>query len=89
MEAAHMDSRMAIIGIFVYDRQRVEQINNLLHENRMYIVGRMGLPYQEKDVSVISIILDAPRDKIQLLSEKLDLVPDVQVQTLYSKADGQ
>lgn len=84
-----MDSRMAIIGIFVYDRQRVEQINNLLHENRMYIVGRMGLPYQEKDVSVISIILDAPRDKIQLLSEKLDLVPDVQVQTLYSKADGQ
>lgn len=80
-----MENRIAIIGIFVYDREASEKINSLLHEANQYIVGRMGIPYREKRVSVISVILDAPNDVIGALSGKLGMVPNVQVKTLYAK----
>lgn len=80
-----MENRIAIIGIFVHDPASVEKLNELLHDYSRYIVGRMGLPYREKQLSVISIIIDAPNDVIGALSGKLGMLPEVQVKTIYSK----
>jgi len=81
-----MDSRIAILGIFVYNQNSVEKLNNLLHSYGKYIVGRMGLPYHEKCVSVISIIMDAENDVIAALAGKIGTLPDIYVKTIYSKA---
>lgn len=80
-----MDNRIAIIGIFVHSPEAVEKLNELLHEYREYIVGRMGLPYRERHMSVISIIIDAPNDIIGALSGKLGKLSDVHVKTIYSR----
>ena len=80
-----METRLAIVGIIVYNPESVERINELLHQFSQYIVGRMGLPYHEKKVSVISIIIDAPNDVIGALSGKLGMIPEVNVKTIYSK----
>ena len=62
-----------------------DQINNLLHDYSQYIVGRMGIPYREKNLSVMSVIVDAPNDVIGALSGKLGMLPDVYAKTIYSK----
>lgn len=80
-----METRIAIIGIFVHNTEAAGAINNLLHEYSRYIVGRMGIPYREKGVSVMSIIIDAPEEEIAALSGKLGMLDEVQVKTLYSK----
>ena len=80
-----METRIAIIGIIVQDRDSAEKINSLLHEYGEYIIGRMGLPYRERDLSLISIIIDAPADIIGALSGKLGMLKDVNVKTVYSK----
>lgn len=84
-----MKSRLAIIGIFVYEIVNVEKINNLLHEYNQYIIGRMGVPYKDKQVSVISIIVDGPNDIIGALSGKLGIVEGVSVKALYSKRENE
>lgn len=81
-----MENRIAIIGIFVYAADAVDEVNRLLHEYSRYIMGRMGLPYREKKVSVISIIIDAPGDVTGALSGKLGMLQNVQVKTVYAKA---
>lgn len=80
-----MEIRIAVIAIIVEDRGRSEEINQLLHEYGEYIVGRMGVPYREKNLSIISVILDAPQEKISALSGKLGMVPGISSKTLYSK----
>lgn len=80
-----MKTRIAVIAIIVEDRGRSEEINQLLHEYGEYIVGRMGVPYREKNLSIISVILDAPQEKISALSGKLGMVPGISSKTLYSK----
>ncbi len=80
-----METRIAVIAIIVEDRGRSEEINQLLHEYAQYIVGRMGVPYREKQLSIISVILDAPQEKISALSGKLGMVPGISSKTLYSK----
>lgn len=80
-----METRLAIVGIMVYSPASVERINELLHQYSQYIMGRMGLPYHEKKVSVISIIMDAPNDVIGAMTGKLGMIPDVNVKTIYSK----
>ena len=64
-----MQSRIAIIGIIVEEPQYVDQLNQVLHEYRQYIVGRMGIPYQKRGVSIISVAMDAPQDKINARPE--------------------
>ena len=66
-----MDTRIALIGIIVENMESVEQLNALLHEYSHYIVGRMGIPYKEKNVNIISVAIDAPQDKINALSGKI------------------
>ena len=80
-----METRIAIIGIVVENPDSVEKLNSILHEYGEYIVGRMGIPYPKRHVSVISIIVDAPSDIISALSGKLGMIPHVNSNTVYSK----
>ncbi|MBE6904313.1 MAG: iron-only hydrogenase system regulator [Ruminococcaceae bacterium] len=80
-----MEKRIAVISILVYNNNSANQLNELLHQFGEYIVGRMGIPYREKGVSIISIVLDAPNDTIGALSGKIGMLPDVTVKTMYSK----
>lgn len=79
------ETRVALIGIMVGSKDSVAKLNQLLHEYSEYIVGRMGIPYQKRNVSVISIVLDAPNDVISALSGKLGMLPQVNTKTVYAK----
>ena len=76
------------MGVIVEDMDRVEVLNELLHEYGRFIIGRMGLPYRERGVSVISVVLDAPQDTISALAGKVGALPGVSVKTLYSNVSG-
>ncbi|NLM20543.1 MAG: iron-only hydrogenase system regulator [Peptococcaceae bacterium] len=84
-----METRVAIIGIIVEDRgenkDSIEKLNNILHDYGNYIIGRMGLPYREKGISIISIAVDAPQEIISALSGKIGRLPGVSTKALYSK----
>ena len=79
-----MTTRVAVMSIIVENPQSVEKLNSILHENGAYIIGRMGIPYREKKVSIISIALDAPQDVISAMSGKIGNLPGVSVKTAYS-----
>ena len=79
------DSRIALIGIIVSSHESVEQLNALLSEYGSYIVGRMGIPYREKNISIISIAMDAPNDIISALSGKIGMLPGIGTKTIYAK----
>lgn len=80
-----METRIALIGIIVEDFSATEKLNEILHDYAEYIVGRMGIPYREKKVNIISIVVDAENDKISSLSGKLGMLKGISVKTLYSK----
>ena len=79
------NSRTALIGIIVEDELSVARLNKILHEYRRYIIGRMGVPYREKDISIISIAIDAEQSVISALSGKLGALEGVSTKTIYSK----
>lgn len=80
-----MEKRIAILGIIIENTEAVAQVNAYLHEQREYIVGRMGMPYKERNISVISIVMDAPNDVISGLSGKLGMLDGVSAKAVYSK----
>ena len=80
-----MDTRVALIGIVVENTESVEQLNNVLHQYNNYIIGRMGIPYRERDVSIISVAIDAPANVISALSGKLGMLDGISTKTIYSK----
>lgn len=80
-----METRVAIIGIIVEDEDSVELLNSLLHEYGKYIIGRMGIPYKEKGINIISIAMDAPQDIISALSGKIGRLHGISAKTSYSK----
>jgi putative iron-only hydrogenase system regulator len=80
-----MDTRIALIGIIVEDTNVIEKLNTILHEYGQYIIGRMGIPYREKNVSIISVVIDATNDVISSLSGKLGMIEGINVKTVYSK----
>lgn len=80
-----MDSRIALIGIVLSSRDSVDELNHLLSRYGQYIIGRMGIPYREKDLSIISVAIDAPGDVISALSGKLGMLPGVSTKTIYAK----
>lgn len=79
-----MESRVAIISIIVEDRGATDKLNSLLHEYGDYIIGRMGIPYRERKINVISIVLDAPQEVTAALSGKIGAISNVTVKTAYS-----
>ena len=80
-----METRIALIGIIVEDIESAGKINEILHEYSPYIVGRMGIPYREKNVSIISVVIDADNNVISSLSGKLGMIKGISVKTIYSK----
>ena len=78
------NNRIAVIGIVVEEERSVEALNDILHTYRRYIIGRMGIPYRQKHLSVISIAVDAPQDVISALSGKVGRLPGVSSKTAYS-----
>ncbi len=80
------EKRVAVISIIVEEPDRVNQINEILHSASDYIIGRMGIPYREKDISIISIVIDAPVNVINNISGKLGRLSGVTAKTAYSKA---
>ncbi|HCL01338.1 MAG TPA: iron-only hydrogenase system regulator [Lachnoclostridium phytofermentans] len=81
-----MDTRIALIGIIVEQLSASAEVNHILHEYSSYIIGRMGLPYKDKDVSIISVVVDAENNVISSLSGKLGMVKGISVKTMYSKS---
>ena len=79
-----MTTRVAVMSIIVENVDSVESLNQILHENGRYIIGRMGIPYRQKGVNIISIALDAPQDTISAMSGKIGNLPGVSVKTAYS-----
>lgn len=79
-----MNKRLAVIGIIVEKPESSEEINDILHAYREYIVGRMGIPYRERDMSVISVVVDGPNDVISSMSGKLGMVEGVTSKAVYA-----
>lgn len=80
-----MDKRIGIIGIVVEDPDSVESVNLILHEYATLIVGRMGLPYRERNVAVITLIVDGSNDEISALNGKLGRVKGASVKSMVTK----
>ncbi|MBR5772266.1 MAG: iron-only hydrogenase system regulator [Clostridia bacterium] len=79
-----MDKRVAVISIIVENPESTVKLNSVLHDYSDYIIGRMGVPYKEKNLSVISIVLDAPQDVISALAGKIGNIEGVSAKTSLS-----
>ncbi len=79
------DKRIALVGIIVENYESAELVNDVLHTYGDYIIGRMGIPHKKRNISVISIVLDAPQDVISALSGKIGMIDGVKTKTIYSK----
>ena len=79
-----MDTRAAVIAIIVKNTESANEINNVLHEYGKYIIGRMGIPYQKKNISIISVAVDAPQEVISALSGRIGRLAGVSTKTAYS-----
>ena len=79
-----METRVAVMSIIVENTESVEQLNTLLHQHGQYIIGRMGLPYRKRGISIISIALDSPQNITAALSGRIGSLPGVSVKTAYS-----
>ena len=80
-----METRVAIIGIIVENPDSVSQINDILHEVRDYVVGGMGIPYRERNISIISVVVDAPESLISSVSGKIGMLEGVSAKITYSR----
>lgn len=83
-EGTEVETRVALLGIIIENVESVPQLNELLHEYGRYIIGRMGIPYKERNLHIISVAMDAPQDKINALSGKIGRLDGVTVKTAYS-----
>lgn len=79
------DNNVAIVGIIVSDNAAADELNAILHDFSDSVVGRLGVPYRERGINVISIIVDATNDKINSLSGKIGKLPGVSAKVMYAK----
>lgn len=80
-----MEEKVAIIGIFIQDINAAAQVNELLHEYADCIIGRIGVPYREKSLNVISVIINASSDQISTLSGKLGRINGISAKAMQAK----
>lgn len=80
-----MEEKIAVVAIIVNDYENVENVNKLLHDYRDYIIGRLGLPVTEKNISVISVVMNASVETINGLSGKLGMLNGVSSKVLTTK----
>ncbi len=83
-----METRVAVLAIIVENTESVEELNRTLHEFGSFIIGRMGLPYREKGIHIVSVAIDAPQDKISALAGKVGKIDGISVKTAYSNVTG-
>ena len=81
-----METRIAVIAIIVEDRESSAAMNEVLHQYGEYIIGRMGIPYKQKGISLISVAIDAPNEIVSALTGKLGNIPGLTAKAAYSKA---
>ena len=79
------EKRIAVLSVIVEDRSVTDKLNGHLSEFGEYVVGRMGIPYREKGVSVLCVVLDAPAGVINSLTGKIGMLSGVTAKTLFSK----
>ena len=79
-----METRVAMLAVIVREDAAVTALNDLLHQYGSYIIGRMGIPYRQRGVNIISVALDAPQDVISALSGKLGRLPGITAKTVYA-----
>ena len=82
-----MDNRIAIVGVVIEEKESVEKVNDVLHRFAERIVGRMGLPFREKGVAVISLIVDGTNDQISAMTGALGRVQGISVKSMITKSD--
>ena len=83
-----METRVAVMSIIVEDVNASELINAILHEHGEYIIGRMGIPYRARKISIISVALDAPQNVISAIAGRIGGLNGVSVKTAYSSVTG-
>ncbi len=80
-----MEKRLGVVAIILEDKEFADQVNDILHAYSQIIVGRMGLPYKERSVAVISLIVDATGDEVSALTGKLGRIDGVTVKSALAK----
>ena len=83
-----METRVAVISIIIENPASVQPMNEILHEYSEFIIGRMGIPYRKRKISIISIALDAPQNTISALAGKIGSLTGISVKTAYSSVFG-
>ena len=79
-----METRVAVMSIIVEKNDSVEKLNSILHEYGEFIIGRMGIPYRQRSINIISIALDAPQNTISAISGKIGKLEGISVKTAFS-----
>lgn len=79
------ETRVALTSVIIEEAESVIAVNEILHEYSAMIIGRMGIPYREKGISIISIALDAPQSEISAMTGKIGRLDGVSTKTVYSK----
>ena len=83
-----METRVAVLAIIVKESASVAALNDFLHQYGDFIIGRMGIPYRQRGVNVISVAMDAPADVISALSGKIGRLPGITAKTVYAPEDA-
>ncbi|MBE7034825.1 MAG: iron-only hydrogenase system regulator [Ruminococcaceae bacterium] len=81
-----METRVAVISMIVEQADSVSKLNDLLHDYSDYIIGRMGIPYREKGINIITVAIDAPQDVVNALTGSLGKLDGIAAKATYSKA---
>lgn len=84
IKTTNQKKKVALIGMIIQDADAAEKVNEILHDFREYMVGRMGIPYRERGINIISIVIDAPENKISALSGKLGMLQGVTVKSVQA-----
>lgn len=80
-----MENRVSVISIIIKEEEAAGKVNEVLHEYREYVIGRMGIPYRSRGISIISVVIDAPQDAASSLSGKLGMIEGVTAKTLTAR----
>lgn len=78
------ETRVAVLGIIVENMASVEALNAIVHDYRDIVLGRMGIPYRQKKINIVSLAVDAPAEVINALSGKIGRLPGITVKTAYA-----
>lgn len=81
------ENRIAVVSVITSDISRAEQINEMIHEYRSYVIGRMGLPYREGAIHIINVTFDAPKEVVEAFAGALSVLPDISIKTTYAREE--